>query len=281
VAARTAAVISIVILAVLFGAPLLTASTETPGVAPEALDRSIDEVMQQREFTWRMPRQATAQDRTEPKGPIASVAAWIVEQLKKGLDAVVKWIDQLIEWLLDLLTKDDRRRASPDTSWITSVRIAVIALLIGLLGALVYILWRSWTRRQIAQAEVVAATAGSTLDLEDEDTTAADLPLNGWLELARDFIQKGSLRLAIRAFYLATLAGLAEHGLITIENFKSNREYEMELHRRAHQKKDLIADFAKCRQIFECVWYGMHAIERPDLEHFATLQKRMMTLAQN
>ena len=110
---------------------------------------------------------------------------------------------------------------------------------------------------------------------------ADDLPSNRWLEVADEMAKKGSLRLALRALYLAILAGLAEQGWITIEKFKSNREYEMELHRRAHQKKALLAAFSKSREIFECVWYGMYQVQRSDLDNYAAVQKRMMTIAQN
>ncbi len=281
IAGRKAAVISLAVLTLLTGSLSRAVAEEAYSIAPEALDRSIDEVMQQREFSWRMPRDMLAEDQAEPEGPIASVVAWIIDKLGEGLEAVTNWIDQLIDWLLALLPTGERQKVSSNTDWISSVRFAVVALLIGLLGVLAYILWRSWSRRQVAGAEIVAAPVEPALNLEDEDTTAADLPLNRWLDLASELARKGSLRLAIRAFYLATLAGLAEQGLITIEKFKSNREYEMELRRRAHQKENLLTDFTRSRQVFERVWYGLHAIRQPDLDNFAALQKRMITLAQS
>jgi hypothetical protein len=128
---------------------------------------------------------------------------------------------------------------------------------------------------------MIAAAVESTPDLEDENTTADDLPANHWLDLARQLADKGSLRLAFRAFYLATLADLAGHELITIEKFKSNRDYEMELHRRAHQKEGLLPAFSDGREIFERVWYGMYQIGRSDLDHFAALQEKVMTIAQS
>ena len=227
-----------------------------------------------------MPRERIAEVEKEPEGPIASVVAWIIDKAAKAFNTVISWIDKLIDWLIRLMPGGERHTASPDESWVSSVRIAVIVLLIGLLSALGYILWRSWRRRQAAQTQIAAAAVESTPDLEDEDTTADDLPTNRWLDLARQLAEKGSLRLAIRAFYLASLAGLADHELITIEKFKSNRDYEMELHRRAHQKEGLLPAFSKSREIFERVWYGMHKISRPDLDNFAAIQKRVMTIAQ-
>jgi hypothetical protein len=207
--------------------------------------------------------------------------AWIIDKLGKGIKAVINWVDKLMDWLIGLLPAGDRRTASSNANWITSVRVAVFVLLIGILCALVYILWRSWMRRRNAQAEIVAAAVESTPNLENDDTAADDLPVNRWLELARELTEKGSWRLAIRAFYLATLANLAENELITIEKFKSNREYENELHRRAHQKEALLKAFSKSREVFERVWYGMYEINRPDLDHYAAIQKRMMTIAQS
>ena len=279
---RTGGVVIGLLLAALFAAhPIPSMATDASFTSPEVLDRSIDEVMAQREFTWRMPREITAENEKTPKGPIASVVAWIIDKLGKGLKAVINWIDKLINWLIDLLPTADNRISSPDENWIKSVRIAVIVLLIGLLCTLVYILWRSWMRRQTAQAEIAATAVESTPDLEDESTTADDLPVNRWLELARELTEKGSLRQAIRAFYLAILADLAAHELITIEKFKSNREYEIELRRRAHQKEGLLKAFSKSREVFERVWYGMYKISRPDLDHYAAIQKRLMTIAQS
>jgi hypothetical protein len=278
---RTGVVIVLLFAALCAANPIPSMATATRFTSPEALDRSIDEVMAQREFTWRMPREITAENEKPPKGPIASVVAWIIDKLGKGLKAVINWIDKLINWLTDLLPSADRRISSPDENWITSVRIAVIVLLSGLLCALVYILWRSWMRRRTAQVEIAATAVESTPNLEDESTTADDLPVNRWLDLARELTEKGSLRQAIRAFYLAILADLAAHELITIEKFKSNREYEIELRRRAHQKEGLLKAFAKSREVFERVWYGMYKINRPDLDHYAAIQKRLMTIAQS
>jgi hypothetical protein len=278
---RTAAVIGILVVALLAATPIASPASDTGFTSAEALDRSIDEVMERREFAWRMPREGIAEDEKQPEGPIASLAAWILDKAAKALNAVIGWIDRLIDWLIGLLPGDEQPVASPDENWVSSVRFAVFALLIGLLGALVYILWRSWMRRQAAQGEITAAAVESSPDLEDDDTTADDLPANRWLDLARRLAEKGSLRLAIRALYLASLADLADHELITIEKFKSDRDYEMELHRRAHQKEGLLPAFCKSREIFERVWYGMQTISRPDVDNFAAIQKKVMTIAQS
>ena len=278
---RAAAIIGVLVVALSAVNTMAPSGVEARFTSAEKLDRSIEEVMQQREFVWRMPREGIAETEETPRGPIGSTVAWIVDQVGKGLNTVIGWIDKLIDWLIALLPGGERRTASHDANWISSVRIGVIVLLIGLVCVLAYIVWRSWIRRQAARAEIVAAAVESAPDLENEETTADDLPANRWLDLARQLTEKGSLRLAIRAFYLATLAGLADHELITIEKFKSNYDYEMELGRRAHQKEDLLPAFAKCSEIFERVWYGMYKTSLPDLDQFVAVQQKVMTIAEN
>jgi hypothetical protein len=115
--------------------------------------------------------------------------------------------------------------------------------------------------------------------LNDEGIKADDLPTNRWLALAKELTMKGDLRLAMRALYLATLAHLAQHDMITIETYKSNREYEKELKRRAHERKELLIIFAKNLTIFERVWYGMYRIAQSDFEQYAANQKRILAFA--
>jgi len=70
-------------------------------------------------------------------------------------------------------------------------------------------------------------------------------------------------RLALRALYLATLAGLAADGLISLAKFKTNLDYERELRRRALTRHELVARFAARRKMFEDVWYGHAAPVEP------------------
>jgi len=45
-------------------------------------------------------------------------------------------------------------------------------------------------------------------DLADENIRADQLPEDGWTKLARELLERGEFRLAMRAFYLASLAHL-------------------------------------------------------------------------
>jgi hypothetical protein len=149
-----------------------------------------------------------------------------------------------------------------------------------LLAVLAYIFVRIWQRRRTRPGEMVSARAAPTPDLTDESVKADDLSTHRWLTLAGELAEKGELRLAMRALYLATLAHLADHEMITIEVYKSNREYEHELNRRAHEHPELLAIFSTSLNFFERVWYGMYRIARPDFDNYATSHQRMMTFAE-
>jgi hypothetical protein len=97
-------------------------------------------------------------------------------------------------------------------------------------------------------------------DLRDENVGADTLPEQGWLTLAHELIAKGELRLALRAFYFAGLAHLGTRELISIALFKSNREYENELRRRARAYPDALDAFSQNIAVFDRAWYGLHDV---------------------
>ena len=106
-------------------------------------------------------------------------------------------------------------------------------------------------------------------DVIDENVRADQLPEDGWTRLAREFLARGEFRLAMRAFYLASLSHLAARNLISIARFKSNLDYERELRRRAHSFPELLATFNANLGLFEQVWYGRHQVDQTLVLQFA------------
>jgi hypothetical protein len=143
-----------------------------------------------------------------------------------------------------------------------------------------FIFFRIWQRRRTKPVETAALSAAPVPDLTEEGIKADDLSTNRWLTLAGELAEKGELRLAMRALYLATLAHLAKNEMITIESYKSNHEYEHELKRRAHQNKELVLIFSNNLNVFERAWYGRHHIARAEFDSFARHQKRILAFAE-
>jgi hypothetical protein len=200
--------------------------------------------------------------------------------LGNGIKKIGNWIKKIIEWLEDMLPKAGKRTPASSGNWITPVRLVLVVLLILLVAILAYIFVRIWQRRRPAAVEVVSAPAAAAPDLTDENVKADDLSTHRWLTLAGDLAEKGELRLALRALYLATLAHLADHEMITIEVYKSNREYESELKRRAHEHQELLSIFSSNLNFFERVWYGMYRIAKADFDEFANRHQRMLAFAE-
>ena len=116
--------------------------------------------------------------------------------------------------------------------------------------------------------------------MADENVAADDLPLDGWLAMARDLMAQQDFQRALRALYLSVLAQLAERGRVVIARYKSNQDYFSELARRAHAEPELLRAFDWCRQVFERVWYGMHPVAREQVEQFLAYQQRIATLVE-
>jgi len=244
-------------------------------VSPVELDRSIEEVMNRREYTWRMPREKTSRDNKDKTGPFAGLIRWVTETLRNIGRMIMRWIEKLVVWLEKLLPRTEGDREPSDTGWMTSVRTFVLVLVGLFLCVLAIVLWRTRRRRGKHQVRAVDEAISSRPDLTDDRVGADELPVDRWLALARELIEKGEWQLALRALYLASLAHLADHELITIARHKSNRDYELELKRRAHDQLDLVAVFSKNVAIFERAWYGMHEVTHEEMKRFTTNQERI------
>jgi hypothetical protein len=222
------------------------------------LDRSIDEVLQNPKYTWREPR--VKKDRAEDDAESAMwvrVKAW----LKKNLRAFETWLENLFK----------RQRGLPGGGWnfrlssegFVYILIAVVAVIVGLL---LWFLWRS--RSRASRVGLEATPAAPMPDLTSDDVSGNELPVDGWTALALELLERGELRLAMRAFYFSSLAHLATRSLVNIAKFKSNRDYERELLRRSHALPGLTQSFSDNVSIFDRVWYGRHDINGELIQQF-------------
>jgi hypothetical protein len=104
--------------------------------------------------------------------------------------------------------------------------------------------------------------------LQDENLLADRLPEEEWIALAESCAREGDYRAALRALYLANLAWLGRHERIAIHPGKTNREYELELRRRAREYPNARALFAVNVASFERAWYGKHSVTAEDTDAF-------------
>lgn len=249
-------------------------------LSPDELNRSIEKVINQREFSWRMPREISKEKDNDSSGPLSVVFKWMGDLLKKGFKAAAALIKKIIDWFVKIIPDKQPGTDSSDKDWIYSTRILLVILLVIFGLILGYLAFRIFKNRHQSIIESALEPAIQTPDIEDEAIRADDLSTNRWLNLAGELTAKGSLRLAMRAFYLATLSHLSKKEMITIEIFKSNLDYKTELKRRAYEKKEIQTAFSQSVSFFDRVWYGMYKISKSDLNGFAATQERIMALVE-
>lgn len=240
------------------------------------LNHSIDDVLNRREFTWRSGREK------EPEKSVAQMNwfekwkhdfnQWMERTLWKFGRAVGSILHKLGEWLFgkdgDKSTKDH-----DFLSWLNSVRAIFWIVAILAAAVLAVLIARRWRLPKLEP--IVAEPIAPTPDLREESITADQLPEDGWIQLARDLFNRGELRLALRAFYLASLAHLGTRDYIRLARHKSNRDYDRELRRRARAEAELLAAFGQNLLSFERSWYGDHPVTPEILGEFSANLERI------
>jgi len=242
-------------------------------ISPEQLSQSIDQVLQKREFAWRMPREKPVES-DAPKSPLGRVLQSFGDMIRDAIRAAAHGLRKALEWLGDVLSKlwpGNLPRQSGLSGWssgvLYSLQILLLFLIATLVGVLAVFILRAYRRRR-RHAVVLTEPLAARPDLSDENLAADQLPEDGWLNLAREMMEDGNLRLALRAFYLAGLAHLAARGMISIAIFKSNREYESELRRRARAASEVQDAFSQNVAVFDWAWYGLNEVTQDALQRF-------------
>jgi hypothetical protein len=240
-------------------------------VGPGDLEQAVRQTMQSPDYNWRIPPPATA----------ASNTPWIILATDRALAAMqsaLKWmgkaIIRLLKWIFGGLNLNPMPLGgqAPAGALHWSVWV-LIGLALALAG---WVVWRArGLRRKKAKAK--AGPSIAPVKLDEEGLTADRLPESGWLEMAERAMGEGNSRLALRAFYLANLAWLGRREWLTIHPGKTNREFEVELGRRARQAPEARELFSANVRAFERAWYGLHEVFKEDAVEFRQRAEEIKT----
>ena len=254
------------------GAGIANADQALP-VTPDAVDQAVSKTLTQRKFAWRFPRSDKPEE--AEVGAIAAFFEGLIQTMKRWVSAVADMVRAFLDWLRDLFPK--RRRDPRDTlkDWMGSTHMLAFGLLALAVTALVVLLWQRRRRRKSASAEAIAAQPVPLPDLAQEFVRADEHLTDEWLTLAAELMERGEYRLALRAVYLASLAMLARHSMITIAKHKSNLDYQHELARRVHAIPEVGQLFRRNVNVFDRVWYGMHPATESDISPFIVAVQQM------
>ena len=215
--------------------------------------------MQSPEYDWRLP----------PPPGTAAKPSWIVnftDRMIGGIQSLYHRIGEALDRLFKWLFRRNAEASRPGGPPSTGLHWSIYVLSGAVVAAAIWIVWR---KRRLGRAKAgSAAVSALPVRLDDEDLSADRLPEERWNELAEQSLREGNARLALRALYLASLAWLGRREYLAIDPGKTNREYELELRRRARAFPEARGLFAKNVAAFERAWYGMHEVAGDDVGEF-------------
>lgn len=250
-------------------------SPPPPAIPTDELGQSIRDVLQGSEFQWRLPRDVGTSG--EDDSWLGSLLRRIGEWIDSSLDAIGRFIGDLLHWIFGS-GGGEETGGQAGSAWLAAMPKLVVVLVVLLVVVLIWMLWKNWKESRLtaaAQAEVVPPE----INLESEQVLATQLPENEWLKLAREKMEAGELRLALRALFLATLAHLGEKRLIQVSRSKSNGDYVRELGWRARGREELSEGFTQQVRTFDRVWYGWHDVTADLVSGFEAQHEKLTTHA--
>ncbi|HEV3199257.1 MAG TPA: DUF4129 domain-containing protein [Bryobacteraceae bacterium] len=249
---------------------LAMATRSSAAVPPGDLERSVQQTMQSHEYDWRLPPAASSPAKTSW---LVRLADHMVAGMRAVSDAVGNTIRRLLNWLSGNRAVLPLGGAPPSSGlhWSLYALTGVVVL------AAMALLWRRWQARKGRPAPALGSLTGA-IRLDAEDLTPDRLPEERWLELADECLREENFRLALRALYLANLAWLGWCEFLTIDAGKTNREYELELKRRARAFPEARGLFTGNVAAFERAWYGLHEVSREDVGEFRGRVDRMKAI---
>ena len=236
--------------------------------APEPdLQRAVEQAAQAPEYDWRVEPQIT-----QKKQPGWFVAATdrIVAATRAFLHSLSDAIDRLLRWIFGRSEGSVGRPGQAPGTLPAGIWV-LIALVLAAAGF-------ALLRARYGSTRPIATGGGPVHAATSEDAEEMDplrFPEQTWIDLAERARAEQNWRLAMRAFYLASLGWLGRREFLQIHSGKTNREYEHELRRRARAMPEARDLFTRNVAAFERAWYGMHEIGGDDVERFRAHMREM------
>ena len=239
---------------------------------PRDLRQAVDRVLQEQPYQWRGPLPAA-----KDQNAFVRFTDNLMAKIHGSIQAVKRGLARFIDWLKEVLGSrpEPKGNAPPPVASLRAVSWLVIVVLAGALVAL-------FMRTKILsfrRGTVAPLPAGPVpIDLSDPSVLASQLPENEWIDMARDFVGRGEYRMALRAYFLASLAFLAAREMLVVGRYKTNLDYLREVRRRARGVSGLEGLFAGGIRSFESAWYGAHEVGDSEVRGFAESFERMRGL---
>jgi Domain of unknown function (DUF4129) len=230
----------------------------------QAIDERITEIEK--------PTSATMADKTEENRKLEEILQRPEYARKVNAESALtrlinrfsKWLQ---EWLRNLLPTPQPISSGSASVISKTAQVVVIALALGVL-AFVLKLFLPRLLRARKPKKKAKATARIVLgERLEPDQSALDL-----LSEAEALARRGELRAAIRKAYIALLVELGERKIISLAQYKTNRDYL----RAVRQVEPLYGNVKQLTDTFERHWYGLAQASESDWLAFRSAYKQAL-----
>jgi Domain of unknown function (DUF4129) len=177
----------------------------------------------------------------------------------KGPNALARLIEDFFRWLRSLFPEPPQME--PGRASVVSSVVQLIVVLLAL-GLIAYVLWLLLKRVKFTRKTKVRKTKEPRIVLGERlkpEDTATDL-----LAEAEALARRGDLRAAIRKGYIALLIELGDRKLISLAQYKTNRDYL----RAVSNQPQLHSRLKGLTDSFERHWYGFAQTTVDDWQNF-------------
>jgi len=227
----------------------------------KAIDERIAEIER--------PASGTTGNKAEERRKLAEILQRPAYARKNALEgsALSRLIDRFLKWLQNLFPKPKPISSGSASVISKTAQIFVIALALGVLAFVLKLFLprmlrsRRPKRKGKARARIVL---GERLE---PDQSALDL-----LSEAEALARRGELRAAIRKAYIALLVELGERKIISLAQYKTNRDYL----RAVRSVEPLYGNVKQLTDSFERHWYGLAQATETDWLAFRSAYKQAL-----
>jgi hypothetical protein len=242
------------------------ATTEREALLKDAAERL--QAIAERLAEIEKPTSGAMENKTEESRKLAEILQRPEYARKINQEsALSRLVDRFLKWLRNLLPKPKPISSGGATVISNTAQVVVIALALGVLAFVLKLflprLLRS-RRPKKKRKEKARIVLGERLE---PDQSALDL-----LSEAEALARRGELRAAIRKAYIALLVELGERKVISLAQYKTNRDYL----RAVREVEPLYGNVKQLTDSFERHWYGLAQASETDWLAFRSAYKQAL-----
>lgn len=185
----------------------------------------------------------------------------------KQESAITRLLREFAKWIENLFPKP--KAMSPGTAnWFSAIaQILVFGLAIGVIIFVIRLFLPRLLRGRVRKKEAKAKARIIMGERIDPDKTAVDL-----LAEAEALARNGELRAAIRKAYIALLVEMGDRKIISLAQYKTNRDYL----RAVRNVEHLYVNVKELTDSFERHWYGLATATENDWLAFRSTYKQAL-----